>query len=91
MTDLRKAAEQALYVWENESPRQSVEKYLLEQHAITFLKKALAQPEQDKRKWIGLTGKEKAAIFMQAEFNDLTEMQMYEIVEAKLKEKNYGL
>ncbi len=91
MTDLRKAAEKALYALENTATRRAVEQYLLEQHAITFLKQALAQPEQDKRKWIGLTGDEKAAIFMQAEFNDLTEMQMYEIVEAKLKEKNYGL
>jgi len=41
-----------------------------------------------KRQWVGLTDDEKTEIFMQAEFNDLTERQMYDVVEAKLKEKN---
>ena len=44
-----------------------------------------------KREWVGLTDDEKTAIFMQAEFNDLTERQMYDVVEAKLKEKNGAL
>jgi len=44
-----------------------------------------------KRKWVGLTDDEKTEIFMQAEFNDLTERQMYDVVEAKLKEKNGAL
>ena len=40
------------------------------------------------KEWVGLTDEEKTEIFMQAEFNDLTERQMYDVVEAKLKEKN---
>jgi hypothetical protein len=41
-----------------------------------------------RKEWVGLTDEEKTSIFMQAEFNDLTERQMYDVVEAKLKEKN---
>ena len=41
-----------------------------------------------KKLWVGLTDDEKTEIFMQAEFNDLTERQMYDVVEAKLKDKN---
>jgi hypothetical protein len=41
-----------------------------------------------RKPWVGLTDDEKTEIFMQAEFNDLTERQMYDVVEAKLKEKN---
>jgi hypothetical protein len=43
-----------------------------------------------RKEWVGLTDDEKTEIFMQAEFNDLTERQMYDVVEAKLKEKNNG-
>jgi len=70
--------------------------------AIEALKEALAKPEQEpqmiqikdgqlsyiKKLWVGLTDDEKTEIFMQAEFNDLTERQMYDVVEAKLKDKN---
>lgn len=87
MTDLRKAAEKALYALENESTFLAVEQYLLEQHAITFLKKALAQPEEDKRKWVGLTDKEIDT------WNIVGHESLREFVraiEAKLKEKNYG-
>ena len=38
--------------------------------------------------WVGLTQDEKTAICMQAEFSDLTERQMYDVVEAKLRSKN---
>jgi chromosome segregation ATPase len=41
-----------------------------------------------RKPWQGLTDDEKTEIFMQAEFNDLTERQMYDVVEAKLKDKN---
>jgi hypothetical protein len=41
-----------------------------------------------RKPWVGLTDEEKTEIFMQAEFNDLTERQMYDVVEAKLKDKN---
>lgn len=99
MTDLRRAAEMALNVLENESPRRSVEQYLLEQHAITFLKKALAQPEQDKRKWIELTRKEiRRAEDMHlrachSQWEAWTEgvQDFARAIQAKLKEKNYGL
>jgi hypothetical protein len=41
-----------------------------------------------RKEWVGLTDDEKTAFCMQAEFSDLTERQMYDVVEAKLKEKN---
>jgi hypothetical protein len=97
MTDLRKAAEKALYALENESTFLAVEQYLLEQHAITFLKKALAQPEEDKRKWVGLTDDE-----IQTQWNIACQdtevnpgwkrhIRFAKAIEAGLKEKNYGL
>jgi len=41
-----------------------------------------------RKEWVSLTDEQLAEIFMQAEFNDFSEKQMYGIVEAKLKEKN---
>ena len=54
---------------------------------VDAVKAATAPPRKE---WVGLTDDEKTEIFMQAEFNDLTERQMYDVVEAKLKEKNGG-
>jgi hypothetical protein len=54
------------------------------------IKELTVKVRAPKREWVGLTDEEKTEIFMQAEFNDLTERQMYDVVEAKLKEKNGG-
>jgi hypothetical protein len=55
------------------------------------IKELTVKVRAPKREWVGLTDEEKTEIFMQAEFNDLTERQMYDVVEAKLKEKNGAL
>ena len=47
MTDLRKAAEMALLALDH-TARSAVEQYVIEQQVVTFLKQALAQPEQEK-------------------------------------------
>jgi len=41
-----------------------------------------------RKEWVGLTNDEKKSIYLQPGMGDLSEIQMYGVIEAKLKEKN---
>jgi len=44
--------------------------------------------EIPRKPWVGLTDEEKKSIYLQPEMDGLSEIQMYGVIEAKLKEKN---
>ena len=77
MTDLRKAAEQALEALET----LMLEKGSVYDHAIQALRQALAQPEL-----VGLTEDEFEAIL--ESHNEAFPFAVYKSIETKLKEKN---
>jgi len=80
MSDLRKAAEQAL-----EALEANLGKWRAKTPAIEALRQALAQPEQ-KREGVGLTDQEVDALLSKLSLGAIEED--VRLTEAKLKEKN---
>jgi lipoate-protein ligase A len=81
MTELRKAAEEAL---------EALEEHWEEHEAIDALRQALAQTEQ-KKEWVGLTEDEVWELVNQSlskKWGFLDEQAFAKAIEAKLKEKN---
>ena len=83
MTDLRKAAEMALEVFDGPVLKDATEHAMRLRKACDLLRQALAQPEQ-KREWVGVTYDE---VY---EFVCTTDsyINFAKAIEAKLKEKN---
>ena len=80
MSDLRKAAEMALEVFDGPVLKDATEHAMRLRKACDLLRQALSQP---KREWVGLTDDEAWECWNWEDFNET-----WKKMEAKLKEKN---
>jgi len=53
-----------------------------------FVARMFVYPAPPRKEWVGLTAEEKEWIYIAPEFDGLSEIQMYGVIETKLKEKN---